>query len=208
MDDVNTAIAPVGWDPDAVNPSTGAPFDSSWSGLVFLSREDDQFTNGRRENGLYCASFGRKVQNLENRVADFLRYEAAQGRRTMVASQFELEIDAFLNDCLTRTPEAATVRASDPRYVVHSTSQEAWASISQDKILKSPVRLREEGVERTSIGFRELGEPPEYEDYIHFGAIDKCHSEFVVLSQQRGASAPMRTPHTNPESGSTSIATG
>lgn len=183
--DVNYVLAPTGWDRTDPNPFTGKPFDPTWSGIFFL-KHSDQFLNRTEPNGLYCASFGRKTASLQIRVTDFLRYERAQGRKTIVGTDADFGIDDFLHQSLANTPEPDILRPTDPRYIVHATSLEAWESIQTDRMLKSPVRLREQGISFVSVGFRELGEPPEYDEFVHFGAYDRWHSEFIVLSQQMG----------------------
>ena len=183
---LNYVLAPPEWRYDMPNPFSGAAFDRDWSGLFFLDRDDAQFINGTGPNGLYCVRLGRRTPHLEYRVADFLRYESAQGRQTVVGSEYAFDIPGFIQQCLLHTPTPSTIRDTDPRYIVHSTSLQAWQSIRTDLTLRSPHNLRKNGIAYTSIGFRELREPPEYEYYIHFGSVRAWHSEAIVLSQQRG----------------------
>ncbi|MDP6037438.1 MAG: hypothetical protein QGG64_02715, partial [Candidatus Latescibacteria bacterium] len=68
----------------------------------------------------------------------------------------------------------------------HSTNLQAWQSIQTDFTLRSPLNLRKNDIPYSTIGFRELKEPSEYEDHIHFGSMDAWHTEAIVLSQQKG----------------------
>ena len=183
---LNYILAPPGWHYSKPNPFSGMSFSQDWSGLFFLNRDDAQFFNGTGSNGLYCVRFGRRTPYLENRVADFLRYECAHARKTIVGPDYPFDIPVFLQRCLAHTPESSMIRETDPRYVVHSTSLQAWQSIQTDLTLRSPLRLREDGIPYTSLGFQQLGEPQEYEEHVHLGSVDMWHSEFTVLSQQKG----------------------
>lgn len=181
---VEYVIAPETWHFRDENPFTGGAFDQNWGGLFFLNRDDFMIYNGRGKNNLYCVGFSRNVNNICDRAVDFVRYENYHGRRVILGSDYQTDIEPMLlhGASASRTE----VRASDPRYVVHSTSAESWARIIDDGELKSLARLRKEGIPVRTISNTMFGEPDEYLDYVHFSNYDSEGPEIVVLSHQIG----------------------
>lgn len=189
--------APAGWSCTDGNPFTpDGSYSSDWSGFCVLDRNDDQFYTGRSKSGLFSARFGRKVNHLQNRLADFLRYENAHGRTVILSFPDDINMDEFVSQALSSTPEADVVRPTDPEIVVHSTTCRAWAAIRRGGELKASSRLRSEAkLQRTpsspSSEMSEIeqyyaSEPPEYADYVMFSEIDSTTPEKVVASCAQG----------------------
>ncbi len=179
--------APSGWTPEDKNPFTGdGVYGAGWSCFCLGGDRVRLDFYGSGGNGLFIFRLGRQSPELISRLADFLRYEVRQGRRVIFSFPEGADIDSIVETALDETPEENVVRPEDPRWTVHSTNLSAWASIRREGKLKSLSRLIEEGRPVISVGFRQLGEPGEYADYIILGRIDNVNSEHVVASQQKG----------------------
>ena len=182
----NVVFAPDSWHLGDPNPLDGTLFDAGWVGLYFTDIDDEQFWNGTSKSCLFSIRFNASVPGLEERVADSLRYHSQAGRRIIVGSDQKIDLRALLEQILAKHPPVAGIRETDARYVVHSTSEENWHRIQSDMKLKSPVMLHGEGAECDPIGHRLLGDPDDFLDYIHFAPYQTMHTEYVVLSAQRG----------------------
>ena len=97
-----------------------------------------------------------------------------------------MDVDALVRTAARETCGAAVVRPADPKWVVHSTTLEAWANIQTDGCLKSLAAVRREGKKVLGLGLDELGEPPDYAEYVVLGRIDEVNAEHVVSSRQKG----------------------
>lgn len=185
--------APPEWSYTDGNPFTqDGSCGSEWSSFCLLDREDDQVFTGQSGNGPFSARFGRCVENLENHLIDFLRYENAHSRTVILSFPEGIDIDDFVARALSKTPVANVVRPNDPKVVVHSTTIHAWKSISADGELKAASWL---GIERgqahdvqepSEIERYYQSEPPEYADYVMLGGMDSTASEMVLASNSAG----------------------
>ncbi len=179
--------APPGWDTDQPNPFTpDGAYGVGWSAFEISDRDNDRRVYGRSASGLFRDTNGRLVDNLETRLADFLRYENAHGRETIIACPADVDIDSLVASALASTPAGPTIRESDPRWAVHSATLETWELIMESRCLKSFARLKAEGVDAHGIGFRELGEPDDFTEYVMLGEFDGIGCESVVASQAMG----------------------
>ena len=134
-------FAPESWRPGDCNPIHGTRFDSSWVGLYLSDTDDEQFWNGTSKSGLFLIRFNAGVADLDERIADSLRYHSAAGRRVIVGSDQKIDLCFYVESVLATHPPTTGVRANDARYVVHSTSEENWHRIRSDMRLKSPNEL-------------------------------------------------------------------
>ena len=187
--DLGTAYfaVPVGWCPETANPFTDdGRYEEQWSCFCLIEGERGLDFRGRGENGLYTFQFGQDAPRLEPRLADFLRYETSHGRNVILAFPEVFGLKTLVESVLAETPGDDIVRSGDPRWVVHSTNADAWASIRADGELRALSVLREEGRTVLSIGFSELGEPPDYAEYVVLGRVDNVNPEHVVASQRKG----------------------
>ncbi len=179
--------APPGWDTDQPNPFTpDGTYGTAWSAFEIWDRNDDRRIYGRSASGLFRDSNGRRVADLETRLADFLRYENAHGRNVIVACPADVAIDSLGARALENTPAGAIIRQNDPRWVVHSATLETGELIRGSGCLKSFARLKAEGVPAHGIGFRELGEPDDFPEYVMLGEFNGIGCESVVASQAKG----------------------
>jgi len=179
--------APPTWDYRSGNPFTpGGSYGAEWSCFRIPVPSEPHSFNGRGANGLYVFCPGHSCGNLEERLADFLRYESAHGRRVIVAAPSDIDVDALVKRSLLNTPDGRVVRRTDPRWVVHSTPLESWRGIQKSGELWSLARLAKETASIAGIGARELGDPQDYAEYVTLGDVDSLGPEFVVASHQRG----------------------
>ena len=137
---------PCLWAPDSQLAGNVYCLGPDWSCVVFLDRDDDTFYNGKLAGGLYAARFGRRVTQLRDRVADFLRYERDWGRQVVVTAGYPMDVAGLVADALSTTPPPERLRESDPAVVVHSTTREAWPQIAAAGRLLAASELAQAGV--------------------------------------------------------------
>ena len=179
-------IAPSGWSNDAPNPfSEDGAYGPEWS-CFCLSGTSEKLDFCGSTNGLFTFCLGPKARNAKIRLADFLRYESAHGRKVILSFPEGVDPEAYVQQAIAEAPDANAVRESDPRWVVHSTNGQAWKGIQRDGGLKALSVLRDDGTPVLSVGYGQLGEPPEYAEHIVLGRIGAVNPEHVVASQQRG----------------------
>jgi hypothetical protein len=186
--------APPGWSYMDPNPFTpDGSYGLGWSSFCIVDRDDDQFITGRSGQGPFSARFGRRVDRLEDRLIDFLRYENGQGRIVILSFPEDRDIDQYIQAAPSKVPAPNVVRPEDPEIVIHSTTLAAWNKIRTDGQLKSAAELSRSSPQSVRIleSSSELGrylrdEPPEYSDYIMFGEIASTTPEKIVASYQAG----------------------
>jgi hypothetical protein len=151
-----------------------------------LDADDSNIINGTGENGLYCFLAGRRVKNLDTKLADFLRYENSYGRQVILAFPPDIAADEFVRRALGHVPNVTRIRPDDPRWLVHSTSVQAWERIKACGELRSLARLRREGIDARGVGSAEFREPDDYAESVMFSRHDHIAAEHVVASQAVG----------------------
>jgi hypothetical protein len=180
-------IAPAGWSFHDPNPfCADGGYGPDWICFQVLDRRGTTFFTGTGEGGLFALRAERGCPKLLARVADFLRYEGRYGRKIILAAPEDIDMRALVAEALAATPPWHVVREDDPRWLVHATDIEAWAAIRAVGELRSLARLRREGHRLPGVGLRDLGEPPDYAEYVMLGDAFHIGSELVVLSQQKG----------------------
>ena len=154
--------------------------------MVLLDADDSNFYNGMMPYGLYVVRFGRRTPRLTHRIADFLRYESALGRTTIVWSEYPCDVDQTIQKALRTTPAPRLRREYDPLVAVHSTPENRVAGIVGAGEIRPASMLRRAGTVVRPVGFEVLGEPPEYIDMVHFTELGSATGEVVVLSHRDG----------------------
>lgn len=195
---VNTPyeLPPAGWTIDSPNPfSADGAYGPQWSALELMDANDAQFFHGTRDNGLFTFRAGRRCVRLEERLADFLRYEHYWGRRVIATGPADVDIDALLRRVLDEIPSGPVVRALDPRWMSHSTTLPRWQAIRACGELRSLARLRREGLDIRGVGLADLREPDDYAEHVMLGIHDAINGEFVVASHGTGT---IRTEENTP----------
>lgn len=202
MDQNNSAAeyfkAPVEWNIDQPNPfTTDGAYGIQWSVFEICDRDDDRHVYRRASNGLFCFLAGRKTDKLESRLADFLYYERTHGRKVILSCPADITIEDVVKRAIKAAPAGASVRQSDPQWVVHSTPLDSWQSIRESGALKSFARLQAEGVTVNGVGFHELGEPNDFAEHVMLGGFNAIGPENVVASQTKGyIFTEQNTPYT------------
>jgi len=178
-------IAPEGWTSHDSNPfKADGKYDRKYSSLFLSGVQNAHIMNGTSRSGIFHVIFNTQVRDRNQRIIDFITYENGFGRTVIVGSDHIDDLAEFMAS-LEGESDPCLPRANDPRILVHSTSREAWDSISSDGMMKSALQLTKEKKHFISIGYKELQEPEEYRDFIMFGSFGFT-TEFIVLSQQKG----------------------
>jgi hypothetical protein len=141
---------------------------------------------GSTPRGMFSVRWDRDVPDLKSRLADLFRYETRHGRAVLLCVPPDIDGDTFVSDALARTPPPHVVRDPDPQWVTHSTDLDAWARIREDGALKSSALLTAEGATPDDLGFRVLGEPADYAEYVMLGSMERVGGEHVVASRRAG----------------------
>jgi len=150
--------------------------------MLKIDKKVQGSTMGKGPGGRFFLGLNPEHKNFAYFVADFIRYENAHGRKVRFRPR---NFDP--SEALNSVPDSGSVlRPSDPRYVIHSTTLEAYEKIIQDGQLKSTSQLRKEGKVQQAIGFLPLGEPLDYLDHVMFGGFGGPGGEVVVNSHLRG----------------------
>jgi hypothetical protein len=190
MENVNWIKAPPDWDPDAPNPfSPSGEYGNDWTAFTFISGSPSRLHypgRCRSERGCFSCQVGLQSRELAPGIADFLRYESDQGRTVIISCPADVDASGLVERALATTPTGNTVRDDDPKWGVHSTTLERWHRIQQCGELRSMARLHKEGTAWPEIAFEQLGEPPEYREYIVLGGMESIGCENVVASHQKG----------------------
>lgn len=184
-------VAPAGWTPEHANPfSAEGDYGTGWSCFQVSAADDDVVRNGRRPSGLYVATCGRQTPRLAERLGDFLRYESDQGRKVIVDCLETADAEVFIREALAQTAQTTTIRPDDPRWVVHSTTREAWAAIEECGELRCAALLAAADAMPSVLGELLLGDPPDYAQHVALGTVDAIGPEFVVACRQAGTMLP------------------
>jgi len=187
MTELNYRLVPTGWTQECKNPFCGdGSYGPAWSCFEIVDVDGDRFFHGTGPTGLFGLHVERLVADLETRMADFLRYEAAHGRTVIVAAPSDSDKSALIERAQQHTPEGPVVRLSDPRWAVHSTGSDAWRSIRRCGELQSLARLSAGRAYAGGLGLSTFGEPADYAGYVALGRIDGIGPEHVVASHQKG----------------------
>lgn len=173
-------LAPKGYRREDGNPFTpDGSYDRTWTILIIDAHTQWEQVQGKSPYGCYTVILSPRHPLFTVRLADFLQYEIAHGRKVLLACEEALSLR------FTTHYRETTVRPSDPPLLVHSTLLETYANIVRDGCLKSHRRLQMEGFAVQPIGLAPLGEPEDYLDYIMFAA-GRLAPEHVVAARLTG----------------------
>lgn len=179
-------LAPQGWTPERRNPFTeNGSYGDAWSCLVV--RDDDRRTwYGAVRGGPFTFHIWSDLPDVRQRVADFVRYENVNGRTPIIAVPLRLGGSEFIDAALFDVPESGRVRESDPIWIVNSTTEQSWRLIEAEGNLRSFSELDAGFQKVCGLGLRDLGEPPEFAEYVALAPMDSLAPEIVVSSLQKG----------------------
>jgi hypothetical protein len=184
---VSYRAAPVAWDHLQRNPFTAdGAYGPAWSHFTLRDTDDANLITGSGGTDLYGMVAGGLVERREERLADFLRYEAAHRRTVIVSAPPGLDAEALVARCLADTPPPDRPRPTDPPWLVHSTPAAAWQAIVACGEVLSSARLRRLGVAVDDQGQRAFGEPADYAEYVMLAELHRIGPELVVASHGAG----------------------
>ena len=181
-------IAPSQWNADAPNPfADDGQYGNSWSCFSTRGKDTYRYLIGRSKAGCWQLKFGRNNSEYRGRVVDFIGYENRNGRTVILDSEPGNYIEILLREIESEMPGLGTVRESDPKYVLHSTSLEAWDHIKASGELVAAAFLKERwNFDDSDSEAAEYirNEPPDYKEYVMLGIIGGGFTEIVVASYQ------------------------
>lgn len=186
------------FDPDSPNPfKDDGAYGLTWTCLIITDPWDpSDFIGCNKARDLFFYRLGRELQSIRWRVADFLRYENQQGRNVILSSPAGLSVDRLVEWALASTPGPHVVRDTDPRYVVHSTSEQCGERILAEGEIESLSLLIAQGtMTEPRLGHHGLSEPPEYADYVNLGSCDSPWPEAVTSSNQKARFVDLNEPY-------------
>ncbi|MGE0623202.1 MAG: hypothetical protein AB7O54_11330 [Pseudomonadales bacterium] len=169
-------------------------YDGSWSAFFIIDRQYQM--SEHLAGDLFCHYCGLNEAMLMPRLADYLRYEAAQNRNKIVACPPSIRHDDLIRQALEETPAQEFIRTTDPRWIIHSTTLDRGKRILSDGAIKSQQLLLEEGcLSDHQPGYVSFREPTDYLNHVNFGAITSPWAEAVVRSNQTGEFASFDQPY-------------
>jgi hypothetical protein len=173
-------IAPSGYSMNEDNPfSLDGKYDRSWTILTIDSNVQGMLFQQRSRHGCYAVSMTPQYAFFNELFADFIQYETDHVRKIILVSKDDMNLDFKTHY------KDSSIRPSDSRFLIHSTTLPTYEKILSDGLLKSPHRLKREGYEVHPIGLEPLGEPDDYLDHIMF-ANSGVAPELVVNSRLCG----------------------
>lgn len=132
--------------------------------------------------------YGQNNEEYKSHIIDFIRYENANGRTVILDTEFGQEIEILIKALIDVTPFPGIIRKTDPEYVLHSTSIDAWNKIKTLGEITAAAFLRErwnfDDSESETAKYIK-NEPPEYKECVMFGGIGGGFTEIVVASYQK-----------------------
>lgn len=170
-------IAPKGYKMNDNNPFThNGSYDRSWTILTIDENVQGMLFQQRSSHGCYAVSMTPEYAFFKELFADFIQYETDHGRKIILISKDDMDLDFKTHY------KEITLRPSDSRFLIHSTTLSSYEKILSDGLLKSPNRLKREWYSIHPIGLEPLGEPDDYLDHIMF-ANSGVAPEIVVNSR-------------------------
>ena len=169
----------------SINPVTGRGYDCSWRVLMLTESPDYQQMCGSFNGCAYTVKVSRlNCENWEMAVGDFTGFCEENGKNAILVMS-EAELDSAKEHYEGHRYNDPFLREYEPSHLVHSTPMSSWELIRRDGMLKSWNLLKTEKAvaEEQPIGI-ELGDPPDFSDYIMFGG--GVTGEIVVNSKQQG----------------------
>lgn len=173
------------WTPLQDNPfSIDGKYGENWS--AFIYDESIQYYSNVIENTkVYCLKVSPDLDRDFQRIKDFVNYEASNHRNIIVKVNEKLKPIIQRIISIKDTKSSNTIRKSDPRWLVHSTTKESWKEIQKLGCLYAPSELKRKNIIVNEIGLKALMEPNDYSDYIMLDILNGC-GEIVVNSRRLG----------------------
>lgn len=173
------------WSPLNANPfSTDGEYGEDWSAFIY-DTAIDYYSNVLKNAKVYTLRVSPAIDTAYVRLRDFVKYELSYNRNVIIymeeSKRYQVR-EIIDNETLEGT---TTVRETDSRWLVHSTTEELWEKIKETGALLSPSELKKRQIAVHEIGLKELLEPKDYSEYIMLDILNGC-GEIVVNSRQLG----------------------
>lgn len=172
---------------DTFSALEAVPAERSSSRMILMLTDSLDYRQlcGCRDGGPYTVCISRSLcREWKMAVCDFAGFCEASGKDAVLVLPEE-DWASARQAYGGHTYCDPFLREDEPSVLIHSTPMENWHAIRRDGMLKSWNRLRRErsGWEERPIG-RELGDPPDFSDYVMLGS--GVTGEIVVNSKEKG----------------------
>ena len=147
------------------------------------STEYTMFIN--TEENIFTLKVSKHYEQWSYSLFDFIGYEESYGKNIILDVAIEDYEMAKINYA-NHHYQDKYIREYEPEVLVHSTTWESWQKIKSEQCLRSWNLLKKDDpdFEKEPIG-KQLGDPPNYCDYIMFSD-GHVAGEIVVSSKQHG----------------------
>ncbi len=166
---------------NCINPITNFPYNDSWVVFILTDSKDYNMFIGSENGCTYTVKFSRFAnEDWHFALCDFIGYNEAKGKNIILVLK-AVELEEARKTYTGHSYNETTLRESEPKFLVHSTTLESYKAIQKDGMLKSFNKLNLQG---EPIGAK-LGDPNDFSDYIMFsdGGVT---GEIIVNSKQKG----------------------
>lgn len=176
--------APIGWNPTELNPFTQVgSYGKQWSAFIY-DEEIQHYSNIFNDTKVYVLRVNPETDSKYERLFDYLTYETKHRRNVILSLPKYIDFNEII-EMFNFFPFDNKFRERDSKYLVHSTTKEAWNSIKKFGALLSPNELKKQGINILEIGLKRMLEPDDYSDYVMLDVLEGC-GELVVNSRQLG----------------------
>ncbi|HEY8890331.1 MAG TPA: hypothetical protein VIM70_08755 [Clostridium sp.] len=183
---LNVYFASSNWKPTENNPFIAdGSYGEKWSAFIYDDSINNLYTNVFPNTKVYSLIVKPQIDKEFERLIDFVIYETSYGRNIILKiPNNSKEVILAKLETLSKNNKNI-IRATDIKWLVHSTTKQLWEKIKITGELLSPSCLKHNGKEVNEIGLKALLEPMDYSDFIMLDVVDGC-GELVVNSRQRG----------------------
>ncbi|MFC5451647.1 hypothetical protein [Paenibacillus aestuarii] len=172
------------WYPTDNNPfSEDGEYGDAWSCFIY-DKTIDNYSINYPSTKVYVLRVSPDADVNHRRLFNFLNYELSYGRNVILKLCDGMDGQKLIEAFYDQQSEQNLITA-EHRYLVHSTTLEAWEHIQKQGALLSPNILKQNGVTVYEIGIKPMLEPRDYSDYIMLDVLDGC-GELVVNSRNLG----------------------
>lgn len=177
-------IAPEGWNPTKSNPFTAnGEYGEQWSAFIY-DEKIGYYSNIYEDTFVYVFRVNPEIDCSRERLLDYLNYETVYGRKVILSLPDYIDFNEILEKYKEHEVNKE-FRDCDEKYLVHSTTKEAFESIKETGAILSPNELKRQGIQVLEIGLKPMLEPKDYSDYVMLDVLNGC-GELVVNSRQLG----------------------
>lgn len=157
-------------------------FENSGNATVFEINPSGSINSGSLKFGLFTYEVNFFNDSVLHRIEDFIRYENNRFRLPIILDVGGL---CSTNRFLPPIESISGLRKYEPDVCVHSTSINNGIRILEEGMLKSQLKLINEGwLVNTQLGYTVNGEPEDYLNHVNLGALASPWPERVSQSNQ------------------------